>query len=1067
MKKIISLIISSKATLVLLVLFTIAIATATFVEDRYDTITAKLLIYNAKWFEFLLFLLVVNFIGSIKRYHLYRLKRLPGLLFHSAFIIVIIGAGITRYIGTEGSMHIREGSSSNIMLSSDTYLVINAKENNLNYKVERPLIFGDISNNYFNVNIKTEENSTIDITYKDYIKNAIEIYEEGEEGGIKILEITVRVDGHKDVLTIKDGELKETHGFLFAYNNYERDDALIFISNKGKILISYPRAIQTSKMPELIKQVIPKDSIGELKPMHLYEPTGTEIGFVLTKIYKNAKIKYTSGNEKTRGPDILLVDISVNDKKEEVPVLGGMGYVDNFKKVWLDGIEVQISYGLKKIELPFSIQLNKFILERYAGSDSPSSYASEVTLIDKSEGLSEDYRIYMNNVLDYKGYRFFQSSYDRDEKGTVLSVNHDFYGTWISYFGYLLMGLGFIATLFNKNSRYRELIHKIKNIRTKRKSLVTLLIFSFLSIGNINAQNDNTKHIHDVNQKSVSIEHSKKFGELLVQNYNGRFVPINTLAYDVMHKISRKDRFTIPTKGKMDAIQVFMDMLLNAEYWKTQSIIYVKEKSVINLIGLEGKYASFNDFFDQNGDYKLKAVAQSAFRKKPSEQNTFDKEIIKINERVEVFMLTFQGKILKIFPEQESVNNKWIDWLDPLANRPLEGALKILNDDLQLKEFNYRNLFRIYLIEVVNAAKSGDYTRANKILGYIDNIQRQSNSAQLLPSKSKVEKEIDYNNAKIFINLKNTYALLSIILLVLAFIDNLRIKKSKLLKYLLNFFIAILCIAFLYHTYGMGLRWYLSGHAPWSNGYEALILVSWASLLAGFSFMRYSKITLAATVLLAFFTLMTASHSSYDPQLTNLQPVLKSYWLIIHVATLTISYGFLGLGFVLGLMNMVLILVKNLKNGKRINLIIKELTHINEMNLTVGLFLATVGTFLGGIWANESWGRYWGWDAKETWALVIILTYTIVLHFRLVPKMKSLYIFNVGAIVGFSSVLMTFFGVNYYFTKGLHSYANGETPVFPIWAWVTILLILILIIAAGIKNSYHKEINVNKTKDNR
>ena len=1061
MKKLISLIISSKTTLVLLIVFTIAIATATFIEDKYDTITAKMLVYNAKWFEFIMLLLVVNFIGSIKRYHLYRMEKLPGLLFHGAFIIIIIGAGITRYVGFEGSMHIRQGESSNIMLSSEPYLQIEAKDANLNYKVERPLLFGAVTDNSFNVRIDTKDNGSIDIDYKDYIKNAAEVYEEGKAGGINIVELTIGVDGHKDVLLIKDGDLKVSHGFFMAYNNNERDDALKLISKDGKLFISYPTAIKTTKMPEMATGEIAKDSLTEIQPKHLYEPEGAGLSFVLTRVYKSAIVKYVPGTEETNGPDVLLLDVTFNGKKQEAPILGGMGYVDNFQKVNLDGIDLQIAYGMKSIELPFSIYLNKFILERYAGSESPSSYASEVNLIDKNVGLSENHRIFMNNVLDYKGYRFFQSSYDQDEKGTILSVNHDFYGTWTSYFGYFLLGLGFVLTLFNKNSRYRDLIHKIRHTREKRKGVIAMLVFVLLFVGAANSQNQETNHVHSVNPNSVSAEHAKKFGQLLVQNYDGRFIPINTLAYDVMHKISKKDVFDISGKGKMDAMQVFMDMPINGEFWKQQKIIYVREKAVMNLIGLNGKYTAFNDFFDQDGAYKLKTVAETAFRKKQSEQNTFDKEIIKINERVEIFMLGYQGKLLKIFPFQNSPNNEWINWSDPLASTPLTGPIKVLNDDLQLEEFNYNNLLRLYLTEVFNATNTGNYFRASKILGYIDNIQRQSSAAELLPSKSKVSKEIEYNKAKIFINLKNIYALLSIILLVLTFIDNLKSKKNKILRFALNFFIAILAIAFVYHTYGMALRWYLSGHAPWSNGYEALILVSWASLLAGFSFIRYSKITLAATALLAFFTLMTASHSSYDPQLTNLQPVLKSYWLIIHVATLTISYGFLGLGFVLGLMNIGLYLIKNTKNTKRIDLIIKELTHVNEMNLTIGLFLATVGTFLGGIWANESWGRYWGWDAKETWALIIVLVYTIVLHFRLVPKMKSLYIFNIGAIVGFASVLMTFFGVNYYFTKGLHSYASGETPVFPIWAWITILSLLALIIAAGLKNRYINNKNSN------
>jgi cytochrome c-type biogenesis protein CcsB len=247
------------------------------------------------------------------------------------------------------------------------------------------------------------------------------------------------------------------------------------------------------------------------------------------------------------------------------------------------------------------------------------------------------------------------------------------------------------------------------------------------------------------------------------------------------------------------------------------------------------------------------------------------------------------------------------------------------------------------------------------------------------------------------------------------------------------------------HTYALALRWYITGHAPWSNGYEALTFIAWGGVLAGFLFIRSSRITLAGTALLAFFTLMTAGHSSFDPQLTDLQPVLKSYWLVIHVACITISYGFLGLGFILGLINVINYIFLKPKN-KNLKMIISELTYVNEMTLTIGLALATIGTFLGGIWANESWGRYWGWDAKETWALVIVLTYAIVLHFRLIPGLKSKFTFNVASVLAFSSVLMTFIGVNYYLSKGLHSYARGETPVFPIWAWITIFSIFGLII---------------------
>lgn len=1057
MKKILDLIFSSKATLILLLIFTIAIGAATFLEEIYDTTTAKLLVYNALWFEMVLLLLILNFIGSIKKFHLLRKEKLPGFLFHFAFVVIIIGAGITRYIGFEATMHIRQDESSNAIYSTDPYLSIKATEGAENYSYNHPVLIGAAAKNSFDTKITTKNNGVINVKFKDYISNAVESYEEGTKDGATLIEITITDESHKDVLHLKDGEIKESHGFPISFNNSERSDAFKITGKPGELFMSYTAAVKTSQMPEMTTGLIPKDSLVVFKSKHLYEPENTKIALVLSNIFEHAKLKYITGEGESKGQDILVMEVDYKGKNQEVSLKRNMNEAGDFQKVEIEGIDMQMAYGLNKIELPFSIRLNKFILERYAGSNSPSSYASEVTLIDEGKGISKDHRIYMNNVLDYGGYRFFQSSYDNDEKGTILSVNHDFYGTWISYFGYFLLGLGFILTLFNPNSRYRDLIRRIKNTRAERKTIISILIFFIVAVGNGFSQDKSNPADSIPNQDPVSVVHAEKFGHLIVQNYDGRFSPINTLAYDVMHKISWKDNFDIPGRGKMKAMQIFMDLPMNASFWKNQKIIYVREKPITELLGVEGKYASFNDFFNKQGGYKLGVAAEAAFRKKPSEQNALDKEIIKVNERIDIFIRAFQGKLFKIFPAQGASNNKWIDIGSPLAKAPLSGEIQKLNEDWQLPELNYYNIMKLYLTEVFNAINTGDYSRADKILGDIDSIQRQSDTSGLLPSTVKVQREINYNDSKIFINLKNTYALLSIILLILAFVDNLRVKKSKILSIVLNIFIVLLGLAFAYHTYGMGMRWYLSGHAPWSNGYEALILVAWGALLAGFSFARFSKITLAATALLAFFTLMTASHSSYDPQLTNLQPVLKSYWLIIHVATLTISYGFLGLAFVLGLMNLGLFSIKNTTNYRRIDLMIRELTHINEINITVGLVLATVGTFLGGIWANESWGRYWGWDAKETWALVIVLSYAIILHFRLVPKMKSLFVFNVGSVICFSTVLMTFFGVNYYLSKGLHSYATGETPIFPMWAWITIIAIFILIIFAGLRDNFIKK----------
>ncbi|MCK5402117.1 MAG: cytochrome c biogenesis protein ResB, partial [Flavobacteriaceae bacterium] len=599
----------------------------------------------------------------------------------------------------------------------------------------------------------------------------------------------------------------------------------------------------TSRMPDMEAGIILKDSLGEFTRMKLYEPEGVGMAMVLTKVFPSTAVKYIEGTEDEKGPSALILDVNYNEKSQEVTVLGGSGYVENFIDVPLEGISLKLAYGAKKITLPFSLQLNKFDLERYSGSMSPSSYASEVTLIDPNKGVRKDHRIFMNNVLDYGGYRFFQSSYDQDEKGTVLSVNHDFWGTWITYLGYALMIIGFIWTLFNKHSRYWDLMGKIKQTRERRKALSLVVVLLMVSGSLFAQQQPPQDHQHETSLYSVSEAHADKFGEVVVQNYEGRFSPVHTLAVDVIHKISRKDKFDIPGRGEMSVMQVFLDIPINVEFWKDQRIIYVREKSVTDLIGISGKYASFKDFFNVKGQYKLSTFAETAFRKADAERNKFDRELIKLNERIEVFMMTYQGSMLDIFPVQNSENNKWVSWDDPLAQQLLTGSIRIINDDLQLPELNYIGIMRAYFLELINATKTADYKRADKLLGYIKSIQRQSGANEAVPSISKIEREISYNKSNIFNNLKNVYGLLSVLLLILTFIDNLRSRKNKILSLVLNTAIAVLALAFLYHTYGMGMRWYLSGHAPWSNGYEALVLISWSSLLAGFCFMRYSKIT--------------------------------------------------------------------------------------------------------------------------------------------------------------------------------------------------------------------------------
>src|SRR5690554_2420297 len=351
-----------------------------------------------------------------------------------------------------------------------------------------------------------------------------------------------------------------------------------------------------------------------------------------------------------------------------------------------------------------------------------------------------------------------------------------------------------------------------------------------------------------------------------------------------------------------------------------------------------------------------------------------------------------------------------------------------------------RNVFPLYFHTLQEAKRSGGYNQADELLESISAYQHKFGS-EVMPSDKKIQSEITYNKYDIFKKLFSWYMYASLLMFFFAivhiFYNNKSINLSlKISQYLIGFL-------FVLHTAGLALRWYISGHAPWSDAYESMIYVAWATMLFGLIFGRKSELTIASTAFVTAMVLMVAHWSWMDPAISNLEPVLNSYWLMIHVAVIVASYGPFALGMILGIVALLLMIFTTQKNKARMDLTIKELTYINEMALTVGLVLLTIGNFLGGQWANESWGRYWGWDPKETWALISIIVYAFVIHMRFVPSLRGTWIYNFISIIAFYSILMTYFGVNFYLS-GLHSYAKGDQVVTPSFIWWSVGIVFTL-----------------------
>ena len=1104
MKFLVNFLFSTRLTTVLLFVFAYAIGAATFIENEFDTTTARIEIFRSKWLELILVLLMINFLGNIKKYNMISQKKWQSLVFHLAFVIIIIGAGVTRYFGYEGMMPIREGQTSNVMYTAEPYLNIQVTnplgsqtDTNTTLGYSQPKLMAATTNNDFSIPFKFKEESVV-ISYVDYIKNAhYKIYENIKDGK-DLLKVVTTVGGKRQDIFIESGKSEKVGTILVSFNNPSIKGAVSVVEKGGSFLIFSPYKIPRMVMATQAVDTVEPNVVAPMYFRQLHTINGNSV--VFAERLKNAVKNLESSDKDTPEGDALKLKVKIGDDVKEEVLFGGPGRIGSPNYFSLMGYLIQASYGAKPIELPFSIRLDDFIFERYPGSDNPSGYKSEVTLYDESVALTERHSIFMNNVLDYKGFRFFQSSFDPDEKGTRLSVNFDAAGTNITYIGYLLLGIGFLLSCLNKNSRFVGLMKRVKILRKKRMALSIIALLFTLSVSANDDHNhddhnhapkehdhrvekdsnpeDHSEHNHsggkhdhgeiedsnaplggvaDNGSKRIPLEHAEKFGKLLVQSRDGRFEPINTLALDVLHKISKKDEIEIKGLGIFSPEQFLLELIVNGKLFEAERIIYVSDDSLKSYLGItEGKYASFMDFFRGRGDSKIRKFAQEATQKDPAKRNRWDKEIIKVGDKMETFYRAQRGELLTIFPTLDSTkNNKWISIYDEESVRDLVGTLETKGQSLDLTNYSYVKLLSQYFIFL----RKGDYSSADGMLSLIDQIQRKYTPEGFLPSPSKIDLEINYNNSGIFGNIKNYYMYLSVFLLLFAFVEALVSNRDSggykfLIKLPLLVFTGLFIVVFVYHTYGLAVRWYLTSHAPWSNGYEALIFIAWGTVLAGILFSRYSKITMAGTAFVAFLIVMTAMHENMDPQLTNLVPVLKSYWLIIHVACITTSYGFFGLGAVLGLIVMGTMIFKTQTNNKRINLLTSELTLINEMTITIGVILAAVGTFLGGIWANESWGRYWGWDAKETWALVIVIVYAMLLHFRFVPGfIRSKFFFNAfGTIAGFGAVCMTFFGVNFYFSKSIHSYAAGDTPAFPIWLWVVLISIFALTIVAGIRD---------------
>ncbi|WP_298343908.1 cytochrome c biogenesis protein CcsA [uncultured Algibacter sp.] len=1053
-KKLANIFFSTKLTSVLFILFAVAMATGTFLDAGQDTSPTpytRNLIYNAWWFEAIMVFFIINFTGNIFRYRLYKKEKWATFILHLAFIFILLGAFITRYASFEGMMAIREGATENSFLSQKTYITAFIDgDYQINGQVQQRFIESEVDfsgrlENDFSLNTEYGD-QPVTITLEKFIVGAEEdiIPDNNGEEYLKIVEAG---SGGAHNHFLKVGQVSSIHNILFALN--KPTDGAINITFQGDSLnIKSPFEGSYMTMATKAQGTLYKDSLQPLALRSLYKIGNMQMVFpkpVVKGVFDVVQKSQLLKNDE----DGVVLNVTTNGETQRVGLLGGKGTNSNFKIVKIGGLDFAFKYGSKVLELPFSLKLNDFEAERYPGTERGySAYSSEVTVLD-DRFEDYDYKIYMNNILDHDGYRFFQSGFDPDEKGTILSVNHDYWGTLITYIGYFMLYFGLMAILFSKHSRFGDLKRYLEKVKAKKAKLLSVMVLCFGLHGFAQEHYEGDGHNHSQPTKAqidsilkanvAPKEHADKFGRLVIQDLSGRMMPVNTYASEMLRKLSKHD-----TYEGFDANQVFLSIQESPQLWYNVPIIYLRPMetdSLRTIIGVKkkGKLFALTDFINPDGTYKLSPYLDDAYS--VTVPNGYQKKIKEADQRVSLLFNTIEGRSLKVFPIPNDDNNKWISYNDYRENPT------VIKDSLYSSFV--KNGFRAYLYTLNQAKQTGNFDEAEKLLEAFKKTQHKYGGDVML-SDDKVRTEVLYNKYDIFKKLYKWYmytgALFFILLIAQIFND-----KRKFVNVSVTVLKFVIIGLFLLHTSGLIVRWYISGHAPWSDAYESMIYVAWSTMLfglitgisksdkkeligespsfssklSGFFNLKSSNLTIAAAAFVTSMILMIAHWNWMDPAIANLQPVLNSYWLMIHVAVIVASYGPFALGMILGIVSLILMIFTTKANKVKMDLNIKELTTINEMALTVGLVMLTIGNFLGGMWANESWGRYWGWDPKETWALISIMVYAFVIHMRLVPGLRGRWFFNLMSIVAFASILMTYFGVNFYLA-GLHSYASGD-----------------------------------------
>lgn len=650
------------------------------------------------------------------------------------------------------------------------------------------------------------------------------------------------------------------------------------------------------------------------------------------------------------------------------------------------GIETSTYYvnngskGVIERHLPYSIRLDNFGIDYHNGTTAVADYESDFTIIDGEKNIKG--RVSMNNIFSYQSTRFYQSSFDEDLYGSILSINSDPYGIVITYTGYALLFLSLVWMLFDPKGAYRKIL---RSNTFRRTALAITALVGFTTT---------TNAAHVLPQSTA-----EQFGRLYIL-YNNRICPMQTFAIDFTKKLYGKSSYQGYT-----AEQVLTGFVFFGDEWGAEPIIKLKSGPLRNNMMLP-EYVAVNTFFSQyGGGYTIGPYVREYYQ---GNRDTFHKQIADVDDRLQLIMQLRQGLLLKMFPDTRNTATTWYSPTQQIDSTAIDSD---------------KRLFIQSIFSLINQyVQSQQYDQVDSILDKIAKYQQQ-NAGTSLPSVQQTKAELMLNAtpfATILFMLNLTMGLLMLILTIVGLASS-KATEHHMPKAISIFSIVVMACSFIMLSLCLVLRWIVSGNIPMSNGYETMLLVAWLIMLCSLITCRKFPVVISFGFIMSGFALLVSHISQMSPAISHLMPVLNSPLLSLHVTVIMISFALLSLTFVCGLTAMLLMIVSRVQS-KDVSIQLQSLQTLSQIFLYPAMTTLGIGIFVGAIWANVSWGTYWSWDSKEVWALIVFMIYAILLHDKSIPVLRRPISFHLFTVFAFLTVLMTYFGVNYMLT-GMHSYA--------------------------------------------